>query len=190
MKSVLEVSDLSEEIALTVHQILALLSKFQTVDAIIYRKVLELLQQWRVSGANVEPVRQQVEALLRRVQQLIKSNKITTADVQAILQQLLGSNSGLNTSVADVAAATVEDWENLVNISELTAAFNQLMGLVNALGISKADVEFALETVIDFIRSTDFAAVLAPLAEGQSFLVDMDICSILEAEFSGSDTSQ
>lgn len=62
-----------------------------------------------------------MEALLGQAPQLIKSANTSTADVQAVVQQLLGSTSGLNTSVADVEVAmnaTVEDLVNVVDISD------------------------------------------------------------------------
>lgn len=130
------------------------MSKFDAIqkkaNAAIQRKVQEVLHQWSVSGANVGTVLQQVGALLGQAQQLIKSANISTADVQATVQQLLGFSRGLNTSVADVEVAMNATVEDLVNISDadMMAAINQLMGIFNTLGISKADVEFALEASI------------------------------------------
>lgn len=184
MEALLEGFGLSEgEAQKFVRQALDLLSKFGAIqkkaNATIQRKVHQVLHQWSVSGANMETV-QQVEALLGQAQQLIKPANISTADVQVIVQQLLGFSCGLNTSVADVEVAmnaTVEDLGNLVNISDadMMAAFNQLMGLFNTLGISKADVEFVLEAAIDFNRSIDITDVLSLIAEVNSLLVEMGI---------------
>lgn len=181
LEALLEGFGLSEGEAQTfVRQALDLLSEFGAIqekaNAMIQRKVL----QWSVSGANVETVLQQVEALLGQVQQLIKPDNVSTADVQAIVQQLLGFSPGLNTSVADVEVATnatVEDWLNSVNISDanMMAALNQLMGLFNTLGISNADIEFTLEVVIDFISSIDIRDVPTLIAEVHSLLVEIGI---------------
>ncbi|TWW63403.1 hypothetical protein D4764_03G0004110 [Takifugu flavidus] len=114
-----------------VHQALDLLSKFDAIqkkaNATIQRKVQEVLHQWSVSGANVETVLQQVGALLGQAQQLIKSANISTADVQATVQQLLGFSRGLNTSVAYVEVAMNATVEDLVNISDadMMAAVNR-----------------------------------------------------------------
>lgn len=188
VKALLEGFGLSEDEAQAfVRQALDLLSKFGAFqnksNGKAQKKVQKVLHQWSLSSVNVESVLNQVEALLGQTQQLIKSGDISTADGQAILEQLLAFSSDLDSSVTDLGVAidtAVEDLENYDNISDADAMalFNEATELFNSLGISKADVDFALEVVNDFFENNDIKAAPSLIEKVYNLLVDLGLPTV------------
>lgn len=169
------------------------LSKLGISDSALETKLQDVMHQLQ-SGEDVK-------TLLQYFQAFIKDLCIPTADLTAFVGQLFEIVKSANVSIdAMESSGQLQDIIRGLNIfdadeeteieiveslildffdiaDDVRIAYYQLVGLIEALGISKADVKFAVDAAMGFFNSLDFTDVMALLSDGQGLLIKMGIPS-------------
>lgn len=121
-------------------------------------------------------------AFLGQVRKLFQSSNFSTADMLAVVQHVQGLVSDLQDFRGEIEAA-VKDLFGLEDVSEasVTDAFDKVVGFVDSLGISKADVKLGIDAAMGFFQTLSITDVPALLADMHGLLVVAGIPNLQDA---------